>query len=162
MYRVARFGAIVVEARDSLVLRAATRLKLTTDYEIYPVALGATGQRDTDFPNHVYRWTEREVRKTVASYAPHVRNKIRFFHGFSLPTGDDSNAVGRAKQLLVRAAAPIAEVVFRVIPSQGNLFGFCITKPDLPGDLQSWMELDGRRPRFRSALRKPSPEGPNR
>jgi len=162
MYRVARLGAIVVEARDSVVMRAATRLKLTTAYEVYPVTLGSTGLRDTDSPNYVYRWTEREVRKTVASYAPHVRNRIRFFYGLSLPAGDDSSAAARAKQMLVRAAAPIAKVMFRVLPSQGNLFGFCITKPDLPGDLQSWMELDGGRPRFRMALRKPSAEGSTR
>jgi SAM-dependent methyltransferase len=151
MYRVARRGVIVVEARDSRTMRLATRLRLTTEYEIVPVALGSVGMRDSGYPNYVYRWTEREVRKTISSFAPHLRHEIEFFYGLSLPVPHE-NARRSVKNALIEAAQPFARLLFRVVPSEGNLFAFSIRKAQAPDDLQPWMKWDGREARLKDEL----------
>ena len=73
LLRVGRKGAIVFEARDSLVVRAGVRLGVVEEYEVTAVAANQGrwgGVRNGPVPNHVYRWTEREVRKTVRSLLP--------------------------------------------------------------------------------------------
>ena len=84
LLRVGRKGAIVFEARDSLVVRAGVRLGLVEEYEVTAVAAndgGWGGVRNGPVPNHVYRWTEREVRKTVRSLLPAYQHDIRFAYG---------------------------------------------------------------------------------
>ena len=82
LYRVARVTAIALESRDSALMRLGVRFGAVDEYELGAVAahgLRAGGVANTSTPNYVYRWTEREVEKTVASFAPHVRHRIRFF-----------------------------------------------------------------------------------
>jgi SAM-dependent methyltransferase len=152
MYRVARLGLVVVEARDSGTMKIATRLRLTTEYEILPVALGGVGLRDGAYPNYVYRWTEREVRKVVASAEPHLKHDIIFHYGLSLPVRHRAEP-NTAKHALIAAAHPLARLLSRLMPSQGNLFGFSIRKSSAPSDLQPWMEWDGTTARLKTQLR---------
>ena len=148
LYRVARVAAVVFEAADSALMRAAVRASLAADYEVSAVAhqsLRGGGVANSEVPNFVYRWTPREVEKTVASYAPHARHRIRYFHDLELPSSllqlERTSTRGR----LVRAARPFVTGLARVFPSQANLLGFVICKPRLPEDLQPWMTLvDGR------------------
>lgn len=141
LYRVARVAALALESRDSALMRLAIRLGAVDEYELAAVAahgLRAGGVANTSTPNYVYRWTEREVEKTVASFAPHARHRIRFFREFELPqTLLDADRGGRAR--LLRAAAPAVTGVTRLLPRQANLFAFAIEKPRLPDDLQPWM-----------------------
>ena len=141
LYRVARVAAIAVESRDSTLMRLAIRLGAVDDYELAAVAahgLQAGGVANTSTPNYVYRWTEREVEKTIASFAPHLRHRIHWFREFELPvvllTLDRDP---RAR--LLRVAAPVVAAVTRVLPRQANLFAFAIEKPDPERDLQPWM-----------------------
>lgn len=130
MLRVARVGVLSIEARDSTLLRAAVRLGFTSDYEIESVALDPNrlgGQRNSGVPNFVYRWTEREVHKTVEAAYPDRKNELRFFYGLTLPTkrlmmsGVLKRAVGYALGFLVSLASKIA-------PRQGNQFAFVVLK----------------------------------
>jgi SAM-dependent methyltransferase len=130
MARVARKGAIAFEARDSMLMRFAIRLKLVPNYEIYAVALegGQTGGlRNGPVPNFIYRWTEREVVKMLESAGPGRVNDVRFFYGLRLP--DDrlrmSNWIVRVAYGIAR---PIASLIFRLAPRQGNEFAFALVK----------------------------------
>ena len=141
LYRVARVAAIALESRDSSLMRLAVRLGAVDDYELAAVAahgLAAGGVANTSTPNFVYRWTEREVEKTIASYAPHARHRIRFFREFELP-GTLLEADRGARAGVLRFVRPVVTGITRVLPSQANLFAFAIEKPDPARDLQPWM-----------------------
>jgi SAM-dependent methyltransferase len=149
LYRVARVAAIALESRDSTLMRLAVRLGAVDEYELAAVAaheLRSGGVANTSTPNFVYRWTEREVEKTVASFAPHVRHRIHFFREFELPEGLVEFDRGSRARLL-RLAAPVVTGVTRVLPSQANLFAFAIEKPHAPEDLQPWMRMEAGQPR---------------
>lgn len=70
MYRVSRKQAIAFESRDSFLMRTAVRLGLTLDCEIDAIVGDKGGVAETGVPNFVYRWTEREVEKVIASFDP--------------------------------------------------------------------------------------------
>lgn len=143
LYRVARRGVLALEARDSTLMRTAIRLGVVDEYELTAVAandFSAGGVRNTAVPNYVYRWTEREVRKTIASAAPHARHEFLWFHELEVPlsiyeVGGGRRAVGTA----LRALQPAARLVARIAPGQANLFAFAVLKPELPDDLQPWL-----------------------
>lgn len=142
MYRVARYGILVCEARDSLVMRIAIALKRVPSYETGAVRAHGFrwgGVRNTCVPNFVYRWTEREVEKTIASYAPHAPHAIQFFYGLRVPKErlpfHFSKTLGWISVLFDKGIHLFA----RVFPKQGNLFAFYIPKPDA-GSLFPWLK----------------------
>jgi ubiquinone/menaquinone biosynthesis C-methylase UbiE len=144
LYRVARVVAIGLESRDSTLMRIAIRLGAVDEYELAAVAaheLRAGGVANTSTPNYVYRWSEREVEKTVSSFAPHARHRISFFREFELP--ESLLEVDRsARTSALRLARPVVAGITRLLPRQANLFAFAIQKPQLPADLQPWMRLE--------------------
>jgi hypothetical protein len=80
MYRVARKTAIAFESRDSLLMRIAVKLGFTMDYETDCVTPdGKGGVAESGIPNFVYRWTEREVWKAIATFDPARKPRIEFF-----------------------------------------------------------------------------------
>lgn len=141
LYRVARVAALALESRDSSLMRLAVRLGAVDEYELAAVAahgLRSGGVANTSTPNYVYRWSEREVEKTIASFAPQARHRIRFFREFELPeTLVEADRGARASVL--RLARPVVAGITRVLPRQANLFAFAIEKPDPERDLQPWM-----------------------
>lgn len=144
LYRVARRAVVALESRDSLLMRLGVRLGAVDEYELGAVAshgLRAGGVANTGTPNYVYRWTEREVEKTVASFAPHARHRIHYFREFELPNVLVATARG-PRGAVLRLARPLVAGVTRALPRQANLFAFAIEKPTLPADLQPWMRLD--------------------
>jgi SAM-dependent methyltransferase len=144
MYRVARRALVALESRDSSAMRLVSRLRLVPDYELTAVAandLQAGGVANTAIPNYVYRGTEREVEKTISSFAPHAQHRIRYFREFELPDVLLQTARGRRGRAL-RILRPVVRGVTRVLPSQANLFAFVVEKPQLPRDLQPWLRLE--------------------
>lgn len=143
MYRVARKHVLVFEARDSVAMWLACRAGIALDYETAcgPITnYKAGGVRDSAIPNYVYRWTEREVLKTLQSAAPETQPKVDFFYGLELnPEFVETYSPIRAK--LLKRLSPILEGVAKVLPSQTNCFAFSISKPDIPSDLQPWLSL---------------------
>jgi ubiquinone/menaquinone biosynthesis C-methylase UbiE len=147
MCRVARKGAVVLEARDSSLMRAATAMGLTSVYEFEPIALsGYTigGVQNTAVPNFIYRWTEREVRKTVESAFPERNNSLRFFYGMTLPTQRLTMA-GPLKRFAGATLGRTAMVVQIVLPRQCNCFAFAVIND---GD-KPWIIRDPQ-PRLRA------------
>jgi SAM-dependent methyltransferase len=148
MYRTCRRGALVFEARDSFLVRLASRLGLSNDYEIQAVARGNRGMRDTCYPNYIYRWTEREVHKAIRSHAPHVIPRIRFFYGLSIP---DWRHGSLARRAVLRMLLPIAWLLRMLAPKQGNLFAIYIAKEP---DLQPWLRLQSGKVTFDPAWKR--------
>ena len=148
MYRVARCGLLAIESRDSFLIRLAVRLGLLEEYEltaVYANDLVAGGVRNSSVPNYVYRWTERELEKTIASYAPYARPHVLFFHEFELPAEILDYQKNRTLALALRTLAPVASALARAFPSQANLFAFAVLKPQLPAELFPWLRQDGDR-----------------
>jgi ubiquinone/menaquinone biosynthesis C-methylase UbiE len=146
MYRVARRAVLAIESRDSTLMRVAVRAGAAGEYELEAVVANdfrAGGVRNTAVPNYVYRWTEREIEKTIASYAPHARHGFRYFREFELPDSLLAMRRNRLAALAVRATKPVVAAVTRIFPSQANLFAFVVLKPQLPSDLQPWLRQDG-------------------
>ena len=82
MLRVSRRGALVFENRDSFLLNVAKTLGYTVDYELEAVTANqfvAGGAGNGPIPNFVYRWTEKEVIKTVKSAYPAHPAHVEFF-----------------------------------------------------------------------------------
>jgi ubiquinone/menaquinone biosynthesis C-methylase UbiE len=148
LYRISRVAVLALESRDSTLMRLGSRAGAVDEYELGAVAahgLEAGGVANTSTPNYVYRWTEREVEKTIASYAPHARHRIRYFREFELPDVLVTEARG-ARAAGLRALRPVVRLVTKVVPRQANLFAFAIEKPQLPRDLQPWLRLEDGRP----------------
>lgn len=151
MLRVSRFGIIAIEARDSFLVRAAVKMGLTSNYEIEPAALsGASaatstgGLRNGFIPNYIYRWTEREVHKTVASYLPQYQHKFEFLYGLLIPVRRAAMVRNPVKRAAIMALCLIASVIEIVAPRQGNRFAFKVTKAvGMQPWLKSETELDG-------------------
>jgi SAM-dependent methyltransferase len=142
MYRVARKAVIVMEARDSLVMRMGVAAKFTDDYEIEAVTgsnhFGGAG--GGPIPNFIYRWTEAEVHKAIATFEPRYPPDIDFFYGLLLPTQRMDSSQRPLMRMALRLAAPIAWVIQKVMPSQGNRFGWVVWKTEQK--LHPWLKND--------------------
>jgi SAM-dependent methyltransferase len=131
MYRVAAKSVLVFENRDSLLMRAAAKFGFTRYYELEAVASNDCrfgGVRNTAVPNYVYRWTEREVEKTIATADPAGPVKVSFFYNLRLPT--DRLALHRSRMIRVGTnliALPV-KAFTKLFPKQANEFGFLIEK----------------------------------
>jgi len=146
LYRVARRGVLVVEARDSLTLRIAARLRLAPEYELEAVVdegFQTGGVRNSAVPNYVYRWTEREVRKTLASFEPCCPVDVEFFYGYRLPLERLEINKSAWLRLSVATFGMVAGVFFAVLPRQGNCFAFFVRKPQIPEKLWPWLIQTG-------------------
>jgi SAM-dependent methyltransferase len=137
LYRVARLGVLGLESRDSALMRLAIRLGVVDEYELTAVAsndFGRGGLRNGPVPNYVYRWTEREIVKTIASAAPERRHRYVWFRELELPVSVLELSGKRRWRL---AARPL-RLVTKLVPGQANLFAFAVFKEGL----QPWMRTE--------------------
>lgn len=83
MLRVAKFGIIFIESHDCFLTRLSCQLGFSEIYEYSAVKNDDHGGVDnTNVPNFVYRWTEREVLKLISSYKPLNSYKIYFDYDY--------------------------------------------------------------------------------
>ena len=142
MYRVARRAVLVFENRDSLALNIAKKLGMTEDYEVEAVTFSgydSGGVANSRIPNYIYRWVERDVEKTVRSYAPEHVPHIRFFSGLELPMSRLSQSNRPLARLGLKLLAPVVKLLSALLPKQGNEIGFVIEKR---GELQPWLKSE--------------------
>lgn len=145
MYRVGQKGIVVVESRDSLLMRFAARLGLTPDYELEAVVgndFRYGGVNNTAIPNYIYRWTEREFEKTIASYAPKGQHTFSYFYGFNLPFSQAAMKKSRLKFFVLHLARPFLWVATKIAPRQCNSFAMVALRPALPRGLWPWLKLE--------------------
>ena len=146
MLRVGRRGLILVEPCDSMFTRLACKLGFSQNYEILSVlgkeGFKGGGMRFGGIPNYVYRFTAREVEKTVETYAPYARHqylvKLRLQVDFGCYT-HHKNPVYRVVGGLARPFLAIAGI----FPFFANNIAVAVIRPDLDKELFPWLQRDG-------------------
>jgi SAM-dependent methyltransferase len=145
LYRVAKSGVLIFEPRDSITARLAVRLNFAQDYEVAAV-FGNTcqygGVGNTEIPNFVFRWTERDVEKTIKTYAPHAPHQFLYFYGMWLPWGRLRAMKNKLWLLLFTFACPFLYVAKWFYPKISNTIAFVVLKPALPAELHPWLRLE--------------------
>ncbi|MCC7083716.1 MAG: methyltransferase domain-containing protein [Pirellulales bacterium] len=144
MYRVARRAAIVIESRDSRLMSLLVKFRFTDVYEptaVYYNDCKFGGVNNTDIPNFVYRWTEHEIEKTIASYAPHAKHRIHYRYASDIPHLTSVQKKRGLRGMVLAVAAPAYKLFAWLFPKQQNLFAWKIEKPTLPEDLMDWISL---------------------
>jgi ubiquinone/menaquinone biosynthesis C-methylase UbiE len=152
MYRVAKIGAIAFESRDSLLMKFLEKVNLTTSYEHVAVYYNNGkfgGVNNTEVPNYIYRWTEREIEKTISTYAPFARHEFRYEYGNDVPSSAALEKKATVKMILISLLKPFYKVFFTLLfPKQQNLFAFYIRKPSLPKDMYQWLQMEDGEVKF--------------
>jgi len=154
MYRVSRRAVIVVESRDSMVMRLANRIGLSPEYELESVVdhdFAYEGVDNTPIPNFIYRWTETEFKKVLKSFDPLGKHNFRFFYALNLPYEIATRKKSRLKLWALYLASPLAKVVALFFRRQCNSFAMVAIKPNIPADLWPWLEQEGEQIMFNRA-----------
>lgn len=152
MYRVARKGILAFEARDSMTMRFLERSGFTQVYEHAAVYFNDCvygGVNNTEIPNYIYRWTERDVEKTIQSYAPNFKHRFHYRYGTAFPCTPELEKGGWKKLAILWFARPLFWCFAKVFPKQQNQFAFFIEKPRIPGSLFPWLVFDEQEHRIR-------------
>jgi SAM-dependent methyltransferase len=142
MYRVARRAVVLVEARDSLLVRLAARLGFTDDYEVEAVVANeyvAGGVANSPVPNYVYRWTERELEKFMRALDPTGAPQLRYVYGLRLPFQRLAMHKNPAKRVVAHISSGLVALVQKMAPRQGNYFGAIIRKERDASTLFPWL-----------------------
>ena len=153
MTRVCQKHAFFLEPNDSWAIRALVRLGFSFPYELAAVAAnGYTrgGVRNGPIPNFIYRWTEREVMKSISAYHPEREFTVRAYPYWDFYVNE--------RELLARKESRVALLAERLGPgnlvsllhfiqiflnalplsrSQGNKFFCSISKQGL----QPWIDM---------------------
>ncbi|MCU0247493.1 MAG: class I SAM-dependent methyltransferase [Bryobacter sp.] len=149
MHRVARRGVLVFEPRDSFLVRLGIRFSFGQEYEVAAVVgndLKFGGVGNTAIPNYVYRWTEREVEKTVNCGAPLGRSRVHYFYALRVPEARLKGMKNRVAASTLRILLPLLRIFTAIFPRQCNNFAFAVEKLQLPGDLHPWLAWEGGAP----------------
>lgn len=145
MYRVAKKGIICIESRDSLIMRLSAKIGLSQEYEhaaVYYNDCKYGGVNNTEIPNYVYRWSERDVEKTINSYAPYAKHNFTYQYGSAYPSIPEEEKKNKLKLLFLNIMQPFFWVFVKLFRKQQNLFAFFIKKPIIPDMLFPWLEID--------------------
>jgi len=144
MYRVARKGVLAFESRDSMLMRLLEKNGFTQTYEhaaVYFNECKFGGVNNTEIPNFIYRWTEREIEKTIKSYAPFYKHTFIYKYGYDFPCTPQLEKKGYAKKIFLKTIYPIYIVFSKLFTKQQNLFSFFIVKPNID-TLFPWLKID--------------------
>ena len=148
MFRVAKKGVLVFEPRDTLLVRLGIRLNFGQEYETASVegdGLGLGGVRNTGIPNYVYRWTEREIEKTIRSFSPWGEPRFLYRYALRVPWARLRAMRNKAFFLLVGSLLPLLKFFCFCFPKQSNGFAFAVVKPRIPADVLPWLKLENGR-----------------
>jgi ubiquinone/menaquinone biosynthesis C-methylase UbiE len=151
MYRVAKTAAISFESRDSLLMKFLEKIDFTPSYEHVAVYYNNGkfgGVNNTEIPNYIYRWTEREIEKTISSYAPFAIHQFLYQYGNDIPSAAILEKKSFSKKLIISVSKPFYQLFTILFPRQQNLFAFYIGKPNIPNDLHCWLKLEEQEVKF--------------
>ena len=118
MYRVASRGVMIIEANDCLLTRIACKFGLAEEFEKTAVLNNnlSGGVDNTNIPNFVYRWTEREIYKLISSFKPNLQHNINFDYDYDLKF---------TKNILIKF---FFSIFFKLFKKQQNLLSIFIIK----------------------------------
>ncbi|MCB0846239.1 MAG: class I SAM-dependent methyltransferase [Bacteroidetes bacterium] len=145
MYRVASKGVLAFESRDSFVMRILEKWELTQVYEhaaVYYNDCKYGGVNNTEIPNFIYRWTEREVEKTIKSFSPGLKHEFAYRYGTAFPCTPEMEKNNSLKTIILKIARPFYFLFAKLFPRQQNLFAFFIKKPNAKTDFFPWLVYD--------------------
>lgn len=145
MYRVAKKGVLAVESRDSILMRFLEKLQITPVYEhaaVYFNDCKYGGVNNTEIPNFVYRWTEREVEKTIQAYGTSFKHNFSYRYGNAYPSTPKLEAKGGLKTTFLVLMRPFYWLFAKIFVKQQNLFAFYIDKPAEQESLFPWLNFD--------------------
>ncbi len=130
LYRVSKKGTLIIESRDSILSRIACRLNLSEEYELSAVKknISTGGVDNSNIPNYVYRWTEREILKLIKSYKPELKHRIIFDYGHNIKF---SNSI---------VLKLVFGVFFFFFKKQQNLFSIYIDKEFTKNNYNDWIK----------------------
>ena len=128
MYRIAKYGILIIESNDSFVMRLSVKLNFSEDFE--KSALNENtyvgGVDGTNIPNYVYRWTEREIKKLFYSYQPDKKINIIFNYQDNIfNEGLSNNSI---KKIIITFSYLFLKIIFFLFPKQKNLMSIYIDK----------------------------------
>jgi len=128
MYRIAKYGILIVESNDSFIMRLSVKLNFSEDFE--KSALNENtyvgGVDGTNIPNYVYRWTEREIKKLFYSYQPDKNVNIIFNYQNNIFNENLSNNL--IKKIIITFSYTFLKIIFFLFPKQQNLMSIYIDK----------------------------------
>jgi ubiquinone/menaquinone biosynthesis C-methylase UbiE len=145
MYRTAKIASLSFEARDSMLMKLFEKTGLTQTFEhaaVYFNGCSFGGVNNTEIPNYVYRWTEREIEKCIKSYAPYCKQNFIYKYGSAFPATPELERKGEIKLYFLKFARPFYIIFTKIFPKQQNLFAFYIKKPVIQENLQPWLIFD--------------------
>ena len=130
-------------ARDSLLLKIAQKMNLSQSYELSAVinhGFEYGGVDNSEIPNFIYRWTEREFKKTIQSFNPTGKHNFLFFYDLNLPLWSTSLKRKELHFYIVKLTSPIVRLFTRLFKKQCNSFSMIALKPSIPSDLWPWLK----------------------
>ena len=145
MYRVARLGILSFESRDSVLMRLLIKLGLAQEYEQVAVFYNDCkfgGMNNTDIPNYVFRWTEREIEKTIQSFAPQHRHNFHYYYGSDFPASPKLELNNSFKVVFLMLFQPLYFIFSKIFYKQQNQFAFYVAKPTNDDCLFPWLTRD--------------------
>ena len=130
LFRVCSKGCLIIEANDSLLSRLACKIGLSEEYELSAVQKNiiSGGVDNTNIPNYVYRWTEREIFKLMKSFRPEINHKILFDYGYQI------------KFTKLKIIKLLFNIFFLIFRKQQNLLSIYINKDLKNIKLNSWIK----------------------
>ena len=146
MYRVAKRGILAIESRDSIIMRFLERYGVTQTYEhcaVYHNDCQYGGVNNTEIPNFIYRWTEREIEKTIQSYSPCYKHTFVYRYGTGIPHTHEYENKATIKTFFLNLMRPLFWLFSKVFPKQQNLFAFYVEKP-ISTLLFPWLIIDDK------------------
>lgn len=155
MLRVAKSQVLMMEPNDSAFMRLLCRLRLSFPFEVAAVVDNdyvCGGVRNSQIPNYIFRWNEREVFKLASSFL--AEYSFRLFADPYWEFNADEKELALRKQTKIGLITGligtknflrllhVAQHILNRVPvlrRQGNKFFCCIQKTD---QLQPWLTLD--------------------
>lgn len=145
LYRVSRIGILGIEPRDSIWVRLLVKLGFGEDFELAAVVgngFSAGGLRNSAIPNFVYRWSKREILKTLNSYSPWETPEVVFFNTLRINWERFSFLKSGFLKTAIRFGTPLLEGLSKFFPALGNRFGFLVLRPYLGKNLKPWIFIE--------------------
>lgn len=133
LYRVAKKGVLVIESKDSFLMKIMILFKIAEKYELSAInkedEFGDFGGVDnTKIPNFVYRWKEREVEKLISSFEPRLKHVIKFDYKFDFENIENKFSQKYIKKIIKFILFFLVKILDLTIKKQSNLFAFFIDK----------------------------------
>lgn len=144
MLRVARRGVLFFEPYDNLLTRSGMRFGIGQQFEhaaVFYNDCAYGGVRNTMVPNYVYRFTQREILKTVNCAQPYGPHRFHFIHQMRFPWHQLRGRRRPWALLALLVLWPFLRFSTLCFPKLANCFAAFVQKPNLPRDLYPWLKM---------------------